>query len=166
MPQTIKQAPIKNCETCGVLMERKRFNGRLEDYAVFLRRRFCSMSCGNTRPSVTKDAHHWRARKHRAEKCAQCSAAVDLHVHHIDRNHENDDPLNLITLCSSCHLKLHWREDRAKRMAAVGQPRRPDQACVICGAPHHPRWTKRQTCSPECKAILLSRRTTEHYLAK
>jgi hypothetical protein len=40
-------------------------------------------------------------------------------VHHIDRNPANNDPVNLLTLCSTCHLKLHWREDREKRMAAM-----------------------------------------------
>lgn len=165
MPQTPKKDPIKYCENCGVLMQRKRFgeSQTLEDMGRFLGRKNCSQSCGNTKPVVTKSAHHWRAKKHRAPQCSECPATTDLHVHHIDRNHKNDDQDNLITLCSSCHLKLHWREDRAKRMATVGQQRRPDQACVMCGKPHHPRWAKRQTCSAECKARLLSQRTTEHY---
>lgn len=119
MPQTIKQDPIRYCVTCGVPLERKRFNGRLEDRGVFLRRKNCSQACANTKRAVTKDTHHWRARKHRASACSECGSKNDLHVHHIDRNPANNDPVNLITLCSSCHLKLHWREDRAKRMAGV-----------------------------------------------
>lgn len=116
---TRKSDPEKNCVVCGVRMERKRFNGRLEDRGVFLRRQCCSQSCANTKQTVTKDALHWRARKHRKPNCQECQTTSDLHVHHIDRNPANNDPSNLMTLCSSCHLKLHWREDREKRLAGV-----------------------------------------------
>jgi 5-methylcytosine-specific restriction endonuclease McrA len=119
MPQTPKMDPIKHCETCGALMARKRFGTRLEDRSVFMRRRFCSLACANTKTVVGKSAHHWRAKKFRAATCSECPATKGLHVHHIDRNHENDDPTNLVTLCASCHLKLHWREDRPKRMAGA-----------------------------------------------
>jgi predicted nucleic acid-binding Zn ribbon protein len=46
-------------------------------------------------------------------------------------------------------------------VAAV--PRRPPQPCVICGDAFHPRHARTRTCSPACKAALLSKRTTEHY---
>lgn len=107
-----KDDPIKHCEICGALMERKRYNGRLEDRGVFLRRRRCGQSCANTRTDVTKDALHWRARKYLASECQECRTTERLHVHHVDRNPANNDPANLMTLCASCHLKLHWREDR------------------------------------------------------
>jgi hypothetical protein len=116
-----KAIPVKHCENCGVLMNRKRINGRLEDYGVFLRRRNCSQACANSRQDVTKGAHHWRARKHRKNECENCGTTNDLHVHHTDRNHANDDPTNLKTLCSSCHLKLHWREDRQKRLVSAAK---------------------------------------------
>ena len=119
MGTPILPVPAKNCETCGTPMERKRYNGRLEDRAVYMRRRHCSLSCANSRQEVTKDAHHWRARLHKADSCEVCGPTERLHVHHKDRNHENNDPANLATLCASCHLKLHWREDRDVRMAAA-----------------------------------------------
>ena len=118
MPKPPTQYPDKTCETCGKTFNRKRFNGRLEDPARYLTRRNCSQSCGNTRQDVTKDALHWRARKHMAPTCSECSTTDGLHVHHVDRNPANNDPANLRTLCASCHLKLHWREDREKRLAA------------------------------------------------
>jgi 5-methylcytosine-specific restriction endonuclease McrA len=101
-------------------MTRKRFNGRLEDLGVFKRRRRCSQSCANTRTeNLSRDTHHWRARQHRSRVCEECGTGVGLHVHHKDRNPTNNDPANLQTLCASCHLKLHWREDREKRLAAM-----------------------------------------------
>lgn len=33
----------------------------------------------------------------------------ELHVHHIDGNKLNNDPLNLISLCSACHRRWHAR---------------------------------------------------------
>ena len=114
----LKVDPPKTCEACGKPMFRKRFGRRLEDRTRFLSRRTCGQSCGNARSEVGKSAHHWRARQHRDDRCADCGSRDDLHVHHKDRNHENDDPANLVTLCASCHLKLHWREDRERRLAA------------------------------------------------
>jgi 5-methylcytosine-specific restriction endonuclease McrA/predicted nucleic acid-binding Zn ribbon protein len=162
-----KPDPIKYCQACGKLMTRKRFgtSRTLEDMGRFLARQNCSQSCGNTKTVVTKDTLHWRARKHRATACSKCGSTNDLHVHHKDRDPANNDPTNLQTLCSSCHLKLHWQEDRAKRAAAAATYRRPPQQCVVCGRLHHPRWAKRQTCSPECKAVLLSKRTAARYAA-
>lgn len=116
-----KQDPIKYCETCGKQMFRKRFNGRLEDRTRFLSRRNCSQACGNSRSAVVKDTLHWRARKHRASSCSLCGSQTDLHVHHIDRNPANNNLANLQTLCASCHLKLHWQEDCAKRLASAAK---------------------------------------------
>ena len=163
MPQHIKPTPERYCPVCGTKMERKRYGGRgrLEDMTRFMSRKTCGPVCGSTKTEVTKSALHWRAKKHRKANCETCGTANDLHVHHIDRNPANNDPANLMTLCSSCHLKLHWREDRDKRMAS--RRRRPPQPCVMCGEMFHPRWAKKQTCSPECKAALLSLRTTQHF---
>jgi len=132
--------PVKHCEICGDLMTRKRYpGGDLETMAIFLVRRRCYQSCANSKLEVTKDTQHWRARKHRKTACEECGTSLDLHVHHADRDHTNNDPENLITLCSSCHLKLHWREDREKRMAGV----RKGQATVVAryGANTRPRST-------------------------
>lgn len=115
-----KADPEKSCVVCGEPLTRKRFaSGRLEDRGVFLRRTHCSQRCANTRSTVTKSAHHYRAQKHREETCEECGTTSALHVHHKDRNPSNDAVENLATLCGSCHLKLHWREDRERRLAAI-----------------------------------------------
>lgn len=44
------------------------------------------------------------------ECCAECGATgVVLDVHHIDENHQNNDPANLMVLCRICHGKKHGR---------------------------------------------------------
>jgi|GEM_PF-5309489 len=41
-------------------------------------------------------------------KCSQCGKEKgQIDVHHIDGNHNNNDVLNLLVLCASCHGKLH-----------------------------------------------------------
>lgn len=44
-------------------------------------------------------------------KCRQCGVARKykiLLIHHIDENKLNNSIDNLITLCGSCHSKVHW----------------------------------------------------------
>lgn len=41
------------------------------------------------------------------EKCGVQSTGYRLHVHHIDRNRDNNDPENLMVLCSKCHFDEH-----------------------------------------------------------
>ena len=120
MPVPPKQDPVKTCETCGAAMTRKRFGKRLEDRTRFLARKTCSQACGNTRAEVTKSAHHWRARRAiPLVACGECGTTQELHVHHKDRNPANNTMSNLMVLCASCHLRLHWAEDREKRVAAI-----------------------------------------------
>ena len=112
--------PDKTCEICGATFNRKRFNGRLEDPARYKARRTCSQSCGNTRTRVQRDSHRWRARRiHDRTECAECGSTTNLHVHHKDRDPANNAAENLVTLCASCHLKLHWREDRDYRVKRI-----------------------------------------------
>lgn len=115
-----KADPRKFCEICGVEFFRKRFNGRLEDRTRFLSRKTCGQSCGNSRKSVQADSHRWRARQiHKRTECATCRSTQNLHVHHKDRNPANNAAENLVTLCASCHLKLHWAEDRDYRVSTI-----------------------------------------------
>ncbi|BBC66974.1 hypothetical protein MMRN_38700 [Mycobacterium marinum] len=109
-----KDDPEKHCEICGTELKRKRFaSGRLEDRNVFLKRTHCSQACANSRRVIQADSHRWRARKIKAkDRCEDCGTADKLHIHHKDRNPANNELANLAVLCSSCHKKLHWREDR------------------------------------------------------
>lgn len=122
MPMTKKQDPQKNCLACNRPILRKRINGRLEDRGVFLRRKYCNQNCmalGKTKDNPTKSAAHVRARKHVAKQCRDCGMTKNLHVHHLNRNPMDNERANLVTLCASCHLKLHWREDREYRLSRM-----------------------------------------------
>lgn len=44
--------------------------------------------------------------------CAYCGSLQNVEVHHIDKNHNNNDINNLIYLCRSCHKgKAHKRKN-------------------------------------------------------
>lgn len=49
-------------------------------------------------------------------ECTRCGSKDKLHAHHIIKHNENlslkFDLNNGICLCSSCHTKVHWEEDR------------------------------------------------------
>ena len=92
---------------------RKMINGRMEDRGVFLRRRFCSLSCANSKAEVGKSAHHWRARKFRKKNCEACGQVTSLHVHHLNGKQSENSQGNTQTLCIHCHKFWH---DTLKRL--------------------------------------------------
>ena len=113
----------KPCQVCGTLFNRRQMpNGRLEDAATFQRRKFCCLSCANSRQEVTHGALLWRARKHRKNACEACGYTKRLHVHHCDQNQTNNDPSNLQTLCQHCHDFWHTTAKRLGRQVAGRMP--------------------------------------------
>lgn len=117
-----KPEPAKFCECCGTELQRKRFNGRLEDLSVFQRRRFCSLSCANTRTDLTKHGYSWRARKHLKKKCEACGYTRALQAHHIDQDKANNEPENIQTLCKHCHDFWHTMAKRTGKTVAGKMP--------------------------------------------
>lgn len=104
------------CEYCGNKLERKRFNGRLEDFTVFSNRKYCNRECMK-RDYLKIGEHnqswsnaHATARKinelilHK-EVCELCGDGKNLDIHHIDGNWQNNNLDNLMCLCRSCHTK-------------------------------------------------------------
>ena len=120
----------KYCKYCGDKLERKRFNGRLEDFKVFSNRQYCNRECmkkdylkiGKHNQSYSNA--HATARKinelilHK-DVCEICGSKTNLDIHHIDNNWQNNNVDNLICLCRSCHMKEHS----------------PKGICTICGKP-------------------------------
>lgn len=98
------------CETCTRLLQRRRNDsGRLEGYRDFMRRRFCSLSCANSRSKggASRKAAHYHARKLRGPNCEACGTPHRLQAHHVDENWMNNSPENIQTLCIHCHHFWH-----------------------------------------------------------
>ena len=116
------------CAHCAKPLSRKRYGGRLEDAATFLRRTHCSLSCANSREAPTNwETYHWRARKLRKPACEACGETRRLQAHHVDQNRTNNTPENIQTLCKWCHDFLHATAKRrgltvAGRLAPLGLP--------------------------------------------
>lgn len=116
-----RQLPDKICVICGNIFNRKMFGKRLEDASRFLSRKTCSQSCGNSKINPTIAGYRWRAKKLRKGVCEHCNTTVSLHTHHKDGDVTNNTLVNIATLCASCHLKLHWRQNPS---FGVGKRRR------------------------------------------
>jgi len=122
-----KQDPLKYCQYCGSLLERKRFlSGRLEDFNVFMKRKYCNQTCMakafDARPSRSAETStcHYHARKLVPQGvCEVCGCSVATDVHHKNGDFTNNNPDNLMRICRSCHNKMH----------------RKKKTCVICGNP-------------------------------
>jgi len=126
--KTRKVDPVKFCVHCGKRLERKRYNGRLEDSGTFGRRKFCDQMCmaqHQIKTHATTSAMHRRATRYRKKTCQKCGKAANLHVHHIDKDVSNNSPENLLTLCGSCHGKWHWDHDKTSGV--------PKKYCSVCG---------------------------------
>lgn len=111
MPRTAKPTPQKSCEICGITLTRKRFNGVLEDYSAFIRRKFCSLSCSNSRSKGGKSETRMRvaAQKLIGESCECCGSSMNLHAHHVNGDWSDNRVENIQTLCESCHHSWHSR---------------------------------------------------------
>lgn len=114
-----KPSPLLLCRHCGRKLIRKEVNGRLrEEHAAFCRRKYCNRACmaadmeGKVKvPSEA--AGHRQSRKANRGICNRCGATRDaakLHVHHKDRNPQNNAWDNLETLCALCHRREHSKD--------------------------------------------------------
>ena len=131
MPRQRKPTPERYCQSCGERLERKIINGRLEDLAQFIRRKNCNVLCmakGMVKQKVDRTMYHKRARVYLKSNCEQCQTTENLAVHHRNGDITDNAPANLMTLCSSCHLKLHWQNGKTI-------PKRQKKPCTICGKP-------------------------------
>lgn len=120
-----KLEPQKYCATCQKVLVRQRWNGRLEDLGAFKRRKYCSLSCANTRQEVGYHGNSWRARKHLKACCERCGTTQNLHAHHSDENRSNNSSENIQTLCDHCH---DWWHHEAHRLGRIPSGRAPSRA--------------------------------------
>ncbi len=81
----------------------------------------CSYACSNTyfrsgenngrykEPEKRKYGYIEVCKKHHSRECCVCGEKIALDVHHMDRNHQNMMPNNLIFLCRTHHMYWHSR---------------------------------------------------------
>lgn len=50
------------------------------------------------------------------KECCHCKSTSDLEVHHIDFNHSNNSPENLVALCRECHVEVHRKVSEVKTL--------------------------------------------------
>lgn len=92
-----------SCSNKFLVTEREKLHPQKDKY-------YCSRSCANNRQEWWKDnATHYRtiAFQHWKCECAICGFDKVVAVHHIDENHYNNDPKNLIPLCPNHHEMVH-----------------------------------------------------------
>ena len=97
------------CSTKLKVSEREKLHPQKEKY-------YCSRSCANNRQEWWKDnASHYRtiAFQHWACECAICGFDKIVAIHHIDEDHFNNNPKNLIPLCPNHHEMVHskWSKE-------------------------------------------------------
>jgi len=75
------------------------------------RKKYCSDKCKPIRIIIQP---YWKGMARFNTKCYVCQRIFNLiHIHHKDGNHKNNDKENLVSLCASCHQKIHRK--KAKR---------------------------------------------------
>lgn len=124
---------MKMCTKCKILKNEEDFTSRMNrgKRVLYSWCRTCNIKHVKewqlkNRERATKSIH-LRTRPyliHRKKYCERCGFIAvhecQLDVDHIDDNHENDDPSNLMTLCANCHrLKSRARQlgDQDKKTA-------------------------------------------------
>lgn len=125
MPMPLKTLPDKSCKKCGKSFNRRVMpNGRKQDVKLYLKQEFCSLSCANTRETMTLTVHGYsfRARKHLKNCCEACGYTKALHAHHIDQDKANNEPENIQTLCKHCHNFWHTAQKRMNKEIAGRMP--------------------------------------------
>jgi len=103
----------KNCVLCPhALHSGETISCLLKGKKITTREKYALSAWKNLRKKVLlRDGH----------ACAICSCTETLHIHHNDCDNTNDDPENLITLCSCCHARVHSELGKAGGMPRVMQ---------------------------------------------
>ena len=101
-----------NCMTCGVdyIWEGRK---NTKAYERKLEKSYCSRSCANSVGAKILNDHrgysNYRtiAFKHYDKKCKICGWDKIVVIHHINENHDDNRPENLVVLCPNHHEMFH-----------------------------------------------------------
>lgn len=80
----------------------------------------CSYSCSNTYFRTGKDHPNWDDEstykkicfKYHKKECVVCKEKLVVAVHHMNEDHEDNRPENLVPLCPTHHLYMHSRHKK------------------------------------------------------
>lgn len=101
-----------NCATCGIAFLIYEREYLFDD----TKPRHCSRSCANSKGGTAKRdkleeqgklTYRTIAAIHHDIICVVCGESNIVAIHHLDCNHENNDPKNLIPLCPTHHQYYH-----------------------------------------------------------
>lgn len=66
--------------------------------------------------------------KKHERKCIVCGWDISVDVHHLDENHSNNDPNNLVPLCPNHHRMIHLKEYKEQLIEQIKE--------ILPGVPH------------------------------
>ena len=106
------------CSTCSTqfeVQEREHLHPSKQRY-------FCSRKCSNSVGGTAKalkhhpdEKAHYKTvlRRHHKHQCIVCGFDKIIDAHHVDMDHNNNDPNNLVPLCPNHHRLVHsrWQEE-------------------------------------------------------
>lgn len=101
----------ESCNTSFTVKEREKLHPKREQY-------FCSRSCANSIGGKAKaNKYHYDevatyttvAWRHHERKCVVCGELNVVAAHHLNENHNDNRPENLIPLCPTHHHYMHSR---------------------------------------------------------
>jgi len=115
---------IKECPVCDTKFEASIGSPR--------EKQTCSCACANTYFRSGKDHPKWKDISDNKDKacrdicfqcylkeCIICEWNISVDVHHIDYDHNNDDPSNLIPLCANHHRMAHMTQYKEEIIQAI-----------------------------------------------
>lgn len=106
-----------DCAHCGKSTEKKASALNNSKSGLYFCNRECKEAAQTYMKAIMPDHYgtggNYRAAalKHYGASCQRCGYSKNIaaiHVHHVDRNRNNNDLNNLEVLCANCHAIEHW----------------------------------------------------------
>jgi len=98
---------IKYCLYCGGELKRR----KNEASVTFRSRQYCNHNCYSKdllKEDPADNTRYRRLQNSREKKyCVVCGITENLHNHHIDKDLKNESDDNIVTICASCHTRVH-----------------------------------------------------------
>ena len=120
-----KSKPARFCERCGMQLVPRIYSSGEEEYGMFMKRKFCSLACSNTRGKQGESRTQKMVQAREAalrETCECCGGDHKLAIHHINEDWKDNRIENLQTLCVYCHQQWHGLHRRLDIPASTRMP--------------------------------------------